>query len=76
MLQRRRIYKRITPLPMGTTTATLGKGIITNYGSAQPYKPYTILRTTAPIELSILIRYKKFGSQDAMLVIKTTVPSI
>ena len=68
--------KGINPLPYGTTTATLGKGIITNYGSAQPYKPYTILRTTAPIELSILIKYKKFGSQDSMLVIKTTVPSI
>ena len=68
--------KGITALPYGTTTATLGKGIITNYGSAQPYKPYTILRTTAPIELSIVIKYKKFGSQDAMLVIKTTVPSI
>lgn len=68
--------KGITPLPYGTTTATLGKGIITNYGSAQPYKPYTILKTTASIELSIVIRYKKYGSQDAMLVIKTTVPSI
>ena len=68
--------KGITPLPHGATTATLGKGIITNYGSAQPYKPYTILRTTAPIELSIVIKYKKFGSQDAMLVINTTVPAI
>jgi hypothetical protein len=68
--------KGIKPLPYGTTTATLGKDIITNYGSAQPYKPYTILRTTAPIELSIVIRYKKFGSQDTMLVIKTTVPAI
>ena len=68
--------KGTTALPYGTTTATLGKGIITNYGSSQPYKPYTILRTTAPIELSIVIRYKKFGSQDTMLVIKTTVPAI
>ena len=68
--------KGVTALPYGTTTATLNKSIIRNYGSAQPYKPYTILRTTAPIELSIVIRYKKFGSQDAMLVIKTTVPSI
>jgi hypothetical protein len=68
--------KGITPLPHGATTATLGKGIITNYGSAQPYKPYTILRTTAPIEVSIVIKYKKFGSQDAMLVINTTVPAI
>ena len=68
--------KGITPLPYGTTTTTLGKGIITNYGSAQPHKPYTILGTTAPTELTIVIKYKKFGSQDAMLVIKTAVPAI
>lgn len=70
------LVKGITSLPYGATTATLSKGIIRNYGSAQPHKPYTILGTTAPIELSIVIRYKKFGSQDTMLVIKTTVPSI
>lgn len=63
-------------LHAGSTSDQLNESIITNRGSAQPFRPYLVIKNTGAITLSLSFRYLENGSETKIIIKSITVPSL